>query len=114
MCKYLFEEECEILLVIRLRAYTICALKFVRYEPLECDRQNTMNRKKKLNQILKKRLKQANVKLQTSNKPRYISKADRAKMDLEAAQQTSEGVAAEAQAVDTASADEIAKEPETK
>ncbi|MGF1879164.1 DUF2986 domain-containing protein [Photobacterium frigidiphilum] len=54
------------------------------------------------------------MKLQTSNKPRYISKADRAKMDLEAAQQTSEGVATEAQAVDTANADEIAKEPETK
>ncbi|MGF1791115.1 DUF2986 domain-containing protein [Photobacterium profundum] len=73
-----------------------------------------MNRKKKVNQILKKRLKQANAKLQTSNKPRYISKADRAKMELEAAQQASDGVAAEAQVVDTAYADEIAKEPETK
>lgn len=89
-------------------------MKFVRYEPLECDRQNTMNRKKKVNQILKKRLKQANAKLQTSNKPRYISKADRAKMELEAAQQASEGVAAEAQAVDTENTDETAKEPETK
>jgi DUF2986 family protein len=89
-------------------------LKFVRYEPLECDRQNTMNRKKKVNQILKKRLKQANAKLQTSNKPRYISKADRAKMELEAAQQASEGVVAEAQAVDKENTDETAKEPETK
>ncbi|MGF1869847.1 DUF2986 domain-containing protein [Photobacterium indicum] len=73
-----------------------------------------MNRKKKVNQILKKRLKQANAKLQTSNKPRYISKADRAKMELEAAQQASEGVAAEAQAVDTENTDETAKDPETK
>ncbi len=89
-------------------------MKFVRYEPLECDRQNTMNRKKKVNQILKKRLKQANAKLQTSNKPRYISKADRAKMELEAAQQASEGVVAEAQAVDKENTDETAKEPETK
>ena len=42
-----------------------------------------MNRKKKINQILKKRQKQANSKLHGSNKPRYISKADRAKMEAE-------------------------------
>ena len=42
-----------------------------------------MNRKKKMNTILKKRLKKANAKLHTNNKPKYISKADRAKMDLE-------------------------------
>lgn len=54
------------------------------------------------------------MKLQTSNKPRYVSKADRAKMDLEAAQQAPEGVAAEASVADIANADEIAKEPETK
>jgi hypothetical protein len=89
-------------------------LKFVRYEPLECDRQNTMNRKKKVNQILKKRLKQANAKLQTSNKPRYISKADRAKMELEAAQQTSESGAVAEQTVNTANADEITTESEEK
>ncbi len=35
-------------------------------------------------------------------------------MELEAAQQASEGVAAEAQAVDTENTDETAKEPETK
>ncbi len=44
-----------------------------------------MNRKKKINQILKKKQKKMNSKLQTSNKPKYISKADRAKMELEAA-----------------------------
>lgn len=43
-----------------------------------------MNRKKKVNQILKKRMKKANAKLHKSNKPRYISKAERAKMELEA------------------------------
>ena len=42
-----------------------------------------MNRKKKINQILKKKQKKANSKLHTSNKPRYISKAERAKMDAE-------------------------------
>ncbi|RJX68946.1 DUF2986 domain-containing protein [Vibrio sinensis] len=49
-----------------------------------------MNRKKKLNQILNSRLKKQNAKLHKSNKPRYISKADRAK--LEAEQQANEQV----------------------
>ncbi|MFV0575368.1 MAG: DUF2986 domain-containing protein [Vibrio sp.] len=43
-----------------------------------------MNRKKKINSILKKRLKKQNAKLHTSNKPKYISKAERAKMEEEA------------------------------
>jgi len=42
-----------------------------------------MNRKKKINDILKKKQKRANAKLHTSNKPRYISKAERAKMEAE-------------------------------
>lgn len=42
-----------------------------------------MNRKKKINETLKKRLKKQNAKLHTSNKPKYISKADRAKMEAE-------------------------------
>jgi hypothetical protein len=37
-----------------------------------------MNRKKKINTILKQRAKKANAKLHCSNKPRYISKAERA------------------------------------
>ncbi|MGC9401648.1 DUF2986 domain-containing protein [Vibrio genomosp. F10] len=44
-----------------------------------------MNRKKKINQILKKKQKQHNAKLHSSNKPRYISKAERAKMEAEEA-----------------------------
>jgi len=40
-----------------------------------------MNRKKKINSTLKKKLKKANAKLHTSNKPRYISKAERAKLE---------------------------------
>lgn len=48
-----------------------------------------MNRKKKINETLKKRMKKANAKLHKSNKPRYISKAERAKLDAEAAQQVS-------------------------
>ncbi|MEC6823732.1 DUF2986 domain-containing protein [Photobacterium sp. NCIMB 13483] len=47
-----------------------------------------MNRKKKINETLKKRMKKANAKLNKSNKPRYISKAERAKLDDEAAQVT--------------------------
>ncbi|XQW86104.1 DUF2986 domain-containing protein [Thalassotalea piscium] len=39
-----------------------------------------MNRKKKMNETLKKRAKKANAKLQHSNKPKYISKAERARL----------------------------------
>lgn len=42
-----------------------------------------MNRKKKINATLIKRAKKANAKLHTSNKPRYISKAEREKMAQE-------------------------------
>ncbi|MEF1311873.1 DUF2986 domain-containing protein [Vibrio mytili] len=42
-----------------------------------------MNRKKKINQILKSKQKKQNAKLHKSNKPRYISKAERAKMEAE-------------------------------
>ncbi|OEE66612.1 DUF2986 domain-containing protein [Enterovibrio norvegicus FF-33] len=42
-----------------------------------------MNRKKKMIQTLKKREKKKNAKLHTSNKPKYISKADREKLALE-------------------------------
>lgn len=40
-----------------------------------------MNRKKKINQILKSKLKKQNAKLHKSSKPRYISKAERAKLE---------------------------------
>jgi hypothetical protein len=51
-----------------------------------------MNRKKKINDTLKKKQKKANAKLHTSNKPRYISKAEREKLALEeaASQKTEE------------------------
>lgn len=42
-----------------------------------------MNRKKKINQILKNKQKKRNAKLHKSNKPKYISKAERAKMEAE-------------------------------
>jgi hypothetical protein len=45
-----------------------------------------MNRKKKINETLKKRLKKQNAKLHSSNKPKYVSKAERAKMELEQAE----------------------------
>ncbi len=62
-----------------------------------------MNRKKKVNQILKKRMKQANAKIHKSNKPRYISKADRAKMEQE------EALAAQNDTVATAEVDSESK-----
>ncbi len=50
-----------------------------------------MNRKKKINQIHKARMKKANAKKNGAgkNKPRYISKAERAKIEAE---QQQEGV----------------------
>jgi len=42
-----------------------------------------MNRKKKLNKILNQRLKRHNAKSSTVNKPKYISKAERARLELE-------------------------------
>jgi len=42
-----------------------------------------MNRKKKINSILKKKVKKMNAKLHSNNKPKYISKAERAKLELE-------------------------------
>jgi hypothetical protein len=39
-----------------------------------------MNRKKKLNDTLKSKVKRANAKLRSVNKPRYISKAEREKL----------------------------------
>ncbi len=42
-----------------------------------------MNRKKKINTILKQRAKKANAKLHSSNKPRYISKAERAAQEAQ-------------------------------
>lgn len=52
-----------------------------------------MNRKKKINQILAKRLKKARTKkaIQNGNsKPRYISKADRAKLETETSDHSQE------------------------
>lgn len=48
-----------------------------------------MNRRKKLNQILKANAKKANAKLAPKSKDKYISKADRLKLEAEAAQDTS-------------------------
>ncbi|MFB2656450.1 DUF2986 domain-containing protein [Shewanella xiamenensis] len=43
-----------------------------------------MNRKKKINQTLKQKAKKANAKLHTSNKPKYIAKAERVAQALAA------------------------------
>ena len=54
-----------------------------------------MNRKKKINQILKNKQKKKNSKLHKSNKPKYISKADRAKLEAEEQIQTDSAAVAE-------------------
>jgi len=51
-----------------------------------------MNRRKKINETLKKKAKKANAKLHKSNKPKYISKAERAAMAEKEAAQSSEPV----------------------
>jgi Protein of unknown function (DUF2986) len=43
-----------------------------------------MNRRKKVNQILKKKAKKANDRLNPKSKPRYISKAERERLQKEA------------------------------
>jgi len=48
-----------------------------------------MNRKKKLNKILNSRIKKMNAKKSPSSKAKYVSKAERAKLEaLENEQQT--------------------------
>jgi hypothetical protein len=42
-----------------------------------------MNRRKKGNQIMQSRLKKARAKLAPNNKPKYISKAERARLEAE-------------------------------
>jgi hypothetical protein len=54
------------------------------YAPQPCSNSDTtMNRKKKINQALKAAQKNKNKKLHASNKPKYISKAEREKQALE-------------------------------
>ncbi|SUD32501.1 Protein of uncharacterised function (DUF2986) [Pseudomonas fluorescens] len=47
-----------------------------------------MNRRKKINQILKANAKKANAKLAPKSKDKYISKADRLKLEAQTAQDT--------------------------
>ncbi|MCK6263484.1 DUF2986 domain-containing protein [Vibrio sp. ZSDE26] len=54
-----------------------------------------MNRKKKINEILKKKQKKHNAKLHSSNKPRYISKAERAKIEAEEANKAADTTSTE-------------------
>ena len=48
---------------------------------------NTMNRRKKITQLLKAHAKKASAKLAPKNKDKYISKADRLKLAVEADQE---------------------------
>jgi hypothetical protein len=47
-----------------------------------------MNRRKKGNQTLKARAKKANAKLVKKNKPKYISKLDRANLATESSEES--------------------------
>ena len=46
-----------------------------------------MNRKKKINSILQKRLKKINAKSSPAGKEKYVSKAERAKLEAQANEQ---------------------------
>jgi len=46
---------------------------------------STMNRRKKINQLLKAHAKKASAKLAPKSKPRYISKAEREKLAAQTA-----------------------------
>ncbi|MCG7529935.1 DUF2986 domain-containing protein [Psychrobium sp. MM17-31] len=50
-----------------------------------------MNRKKKIKSILEKKQKKKNGKLAHNNKPKYISKAERAKLEALQAQENDDG-----------------------
>ena len=64
-----------------------------------------MNRRKKIKDIYDKRIKQANLKANPKKaKPKYISKAERAKMEAEAAANQTD--AADIQAIETSEASE--------
>ncbi len=52
-----------------------------------------MNRRKKLNQMLKANAKKASAKLAPVNKDRYISKADRLKLAAQASEDSSTATA---------------------
>ncbi|MGF6595048.1 DUF2986 domain-containing protein [Pseudomonas sp. 2835] len=47
-----------------------------------------MNRQKKIKQLLKAHAKKASAKLAPKSKPKYISKADRLKLEAEASEAT--------------------------
>jgi hypothetical protein len=66
-----------------------------------------VNRRKKGIQILKARAKKANAKLSSSNKPKYISKAERAKIAAQQATQAEgqEGAATETQTIESSTTD---------
>jgi hypothetical protein len=54
-----------------------------------------MNRRKKLNNRLKKKAKKANAKLHVSNKPQYVSKAERAALQQQQLSSSAEPVVEE-------------------
>ncbi|RBW46561.1 DUF2986 domain-containing protein [Psychromonas sp. B3M02] len=51
-----------------------------------------MNRKKKINSILKKRMKKINAKNAPASKEKYISKAERAKLEAQQATEVNDNV----------------------
>ena len=62
-----------------------------------------MNRKKKISNIWNKKLKKAKSHLNpkaNNNKPKYISKADRAKMEAEAAASSNEAIGSQEQSAE--------------
>ena len=59
--------------------------KLISFRHLQKEQEN-MNRRKKINQLLKANAKKASAKLAPKSKTKYISKADRLKLAAEASQ----------------------------
>ena len=64
-----------------------------------------MNRKKKINQTLKSKLKKMNAKLQNSNKPKYVSKAERAAIAAKQAEDAASELSVEKERAENESAE---------
>ncbi len=68
-----------------LSGHRVKYFKLISFAKLNAE-QTQMNRRKKINQLLKAHAKKASAKLAPKNKPKYVSKADRLKLAAESDQ----------------------------
>ncbi|MFT4836189.1 MAG: hypothetical protein ACJAYB_001142 [Psychromonas sp.] len=81
--------EQQVYLISTIFCFNLCLFRQIfTIHILQISTEKEMNRKKKLNSIFDKRIKRMNAKKNTASKPKYISKAERAK--IEASEQNNE------------------------